>query len=534
MWALLSLVPILSSVSVTDSVPLQQGGAGVSLSDTETQTQTLILTPGQTAEIKLEAKPNDVILATVDSQQFDPAVQLQDKDGNVLNENDDIATGNQSAQIISRLTAEGDYKLVVSGFKGAAGGQFTIRTRRFNAPPITGPNNSADFEDNKPAWRSIQVKKNTPAVIGIYGSRSNVPTGFDSRGVQIDNRRDAYSFELGGRFIHESETDQEIYILVPRAGYKNYTLDYIPVKYESIEFNKKVSGSLPRSQAIIYRFRANAGDLLRTQVGPGRYGYQITTRSHKLNNERNGPGILPLDGQVKTNNQNTVFVRESGEFETLVLHSEFRAKEYQFEVMDYARSWNNANQSEFLPIGENLYYKWQMPLGVLLDLSATSSLFDINFKLMMPDGEVIANKDDEGESTNPAHQMLITRPGTYYLQVGSFGDGGGGQFTISRHITLPSEFSSGASFKVTNVKPELRLISAKKGEFFYLALEATGEDVRVQLFDPNGKSAFVSTVREPSGRQIMLINPQMDGNHLLTIATNSSSNDVKLTKVAIK
>jgi len=534
MWALLSLVPILCSVSVTDSLPLQQGGAGVSLADTDTQTQTLILTPGQSAEIKLDAKPNDVIMATVESQSFDPAVQLQDKDGKVLNENDDIAQGNQSAQILSRITTEGEYKLVVSGFKGAAGGQFTIRTRRFNAQPITGPNNSADFVDDKPTWRSIPVTKGIPAVIGIYGSRTSLPTGFDSQGIQIDNRRDAFKFELGGRFIYESDKDQEIYIFIPRSGFRNYTLDYIPVKYETIEVGKKVSGNLPRSQAVIYRYKANYGDLLRAQVGPGRAGYQISTRSYKLDRANAGPGIMPLEGQVKTINQQTVFIRENGEYETLVVHSDFRAKEYQFEVIDYSRTWSNDSSTELLPIGENLYYKWQMPLGVLLDVSASSSLFDINFALMMPDGVVAAIEDDRGESTNPSYQVLITRPGTYYMRVGSYGDGGGGQFTISRHLTLPTDFASGTSFKASNAKPELRLMPAKKGEFFYLAVESAGENVRLQVFDPTGKPTPFSSVTEPSGRQILMINPEIDGNHLLTISTTSAQTDVKLTKVSIK
>lgn len=535
MGSLISLIPLalLLNPGQPADLYLQQGSAGVALDDTETQTQSLILTPGQNAEIKLEAKPNDVILATVTSSSFDPAVQLQTKDGVVIKENDDVAQGDQSAQIIARLNDAGEYKLVVSGFKGAAGGQFTIRIRRFNAPPVTGERTSADFSD-KNEWRSIQVKKGVPSMIAFYGAGNSIPTGFDSRGINIDNRRDAYPFNMGGRFVYESDTDQEIYIFIPRRGYRNYTLDVVPVKYEQITVGGTITGNLPRSQAIVYRFRAKPGDLLRAQAGPGKNGYQVQVRPFKLDNKQPNQPMNFVPGQVKNSNQNTFYIHEPGEYEVMIAHSDFRDKGFDLSLKDFTNVWANETATQSLPINENLYYKWDMPLGVLLDLSAVSSVFDVNFTLYAPDGNEIINMDDNGESTNPDFQMLVTRPGTYFLRVGSHGDGGGGQFTLKRQITLPTEFKSGATIKVGNAKPELRLIPAKQGEFFYLALDSADNNVQVSVFSPNGEPTMVSSMLEPSGRRIFLVNPKQSGNHLITVRTDKEQSEAKLTVVNIK
>ncbi|MFM9873192.1 MAG: hypothetical protein ACKVQS_06975, partial [Fimbriimonadaceae bacterium] len=214
MRALLLLPLLLVSFGYARSEP-QQGASGTA-SGSDNQVFNLILTPGQTADVKINAKENDVILATVSSQAFDPAIGLYTKDGKKLIENDDIKEGDQSGQIIYRIKEAGEYKLVVTGFKGAAGGPFAMNLRRFNAPLLSGTTQSADFRDSGADWRAIEVKKDIPTVIAIQGSQGQLPSGYDANGNLLP-QPDAFTFPMGGRFTFTSPTDQEIYIYIPRT-----------------------------------------------------------------------------------------------------------------------------------------------------------------------------------------------------------------------------------------------------------------------------------------------------------------------------
>ena len=529
MRALLLLPILLASLACADSEP-QQGAAGTA-SGSDNQVFNLILTPGQTAEVKIEAKENDVILATVGSQAFDPAVGLYTKNGVKLVENDDIKESDQSGQIIYRIKEAGEYKLVVTGFKGAAGGPFALNLKRFNAPPLTGTTQSADFRETGADWRAIQVKKDTPTVIAIQGSRSQLPTGYDANGNLLP-QVDAFTFPMGGRFTFTSPTDQEIYIYIPRSGYKSFTIDALPVKFESIEEGSTITGDLPRSQAISYRFTAKVGDLYRTLAGPGRDGFQVTVRPVKLENNNPQTPLSELPNISKTPNAFTFFIREPGEYEAIIAHSGFRTTPYSLSLMNFAQNWTTDSVTQVLPIGENLYFKWDLPIGVLIDLSAQSDLFDINFGLYSPDGTPITLQDDDGESTNPKYQMLVTQPGTYYVRVGSFGNGGGGTFNLNRVVTLPTRYESGATIVATKDKPELRLISCKNGQFFYLTVERD-KDIGIALYRPDGRQINVSTIQEPSGRSVIMVNPDMDGDYLIVLTTNDEKANITISNAKI-
>jgi hypothetical protein len=528
MRALLILPILLTSFAFADEP--QQGAAGTA-SGSDNQVFNLILTPGQTADVKIEAKENDVILATVSSNAFDPAVGLYTKDGKKIVENDDIKEGDQSGQIIYRIKEAGEYKLVVTGFKGAAGGPFALNLRRFNAPLMSGTTLSSDFREEGADWRAIQIQKDVPTVIAIQGSRNQIPTGYDANGNVLP-QTDSFAFPLGGRFTFTSPTDQEIYIYIPRSGYKNFTIDALPVKFDSIIEGSPEKGELPRSQAISYRFTAKAGDLYRTLAGPGRAGFQTTIRPVKLENKNPQQPLTELPNLSKTPNAFTFFIREPGEYEVIIAHSGFRSTPYTLSLTDFAQDWAKDSISQILPIGENYYYKWDLPIGVLIDLSAESEVFDLNFSLLSPKGLQIANEDDNGESTNPKYQMLVTQPGTYYLRVGSVGDGGGGKFTLNRKITSPDKFQSGKTIQAKSDKPALQLFEAKKGQFFYLAIEKN-HDVSLALYSPDGQPAEYSSIKEPSGRVIIMINPGQDGNYLLVIKTNDPETEVKLSSIKV-
>lgn len=397
---------------------------------------------------------------------------------------------------------------------------------------MAGSTVAADFEQSEPAWRAIQLKKDVPTVVATYNSLGQVPSGYDSAGNRLDNGTDSLRYDQGGRFTISSPTDQEVYVFIPRGGFKNYILDVLPVRFETIEIGRVVSGELARSQQVSYRFRALAGTILRTAAGPGRSGFQTTLRAVKLDKPNADSELNILPGLSKNQNTGTVFIRESGEYEVVIGHTGIRSQPYDISVADFSRPWTVDQSAETLPIGENLYYRLELPLGVLLDLTSSSSVFDLNFSLLDPWGSSIADRDDDGDSPNPRFQMLVTRPGSYFLRVGSYGNGGGGDFTLEKQLTYPTRYVSGNSFEVTPQRPALRVRSSKKGEFFYLAVSSSAPS-NLEFYNPDGKPLGVSQVTEPTGRRIYLVNPQMDGDILMTFSTRDFACRITAVDVAI-
>ncbi|MGC4045659.1 MAG: hypothetical protein QM758_17850 [Armatimonas sp.] len=99
--------------------------------DADVSRATNILTPGQLTEYPLTVKEGEVVLAQVETSNFDSALQITDAMGKVLAENDDASPGNQNARLLYRFPKAGEYKLLVRAFKGASGGQFDLLQRRF-------------------------------------------------------------------------------------------------------------------------------------------------------------------------------------------------------------------------------------------------------------------------------------------------------------------------------------------------------------------------------------------------------------------
>jgi hypothetical protein len=498
-----------------------------------TQTYNLILTPGQKGELPIEAEQNDVIIADVSSQSFDPAVELVDETGKVLATNDDIAAGNQSARILKRLPAKGKFKILVSGFKGAAGGSFSLTVRKFNAPLMSSSSESSRFARDTATWRAVLIKKDVPTVISYFNASRSIPTGFDSNGLPLNNRPDARLVPSGGCFTVTSPVDQEIYILIPQSGWEAFTMDALPVEVRDIKIGSTTEGSLPRSQSISYRFRAEAGALLRSIAGSQSTKFNVTLRPIQFDNPDQAMPPTSLPAQSKNTNRSTFFIHRSGTYEAVLSHDEQVSQTIEFQVINFARPWTTTSLSETLPIGENLYYRWTLPIGVLLDLNAVSNTFDADITLYSPEGFVIAEEDDQNNSLNPAHQRLITQPGDYIVRIGSHGNGGGGNFTLTQSITRPTAFSSGTEFGVLTEKPELRLISITAGEFFYLTLESSNPNTTIQIYQPNGEQLQTSSVTEPTGKRLILVNPRISGDHVILISNRESNARVKLTKVKI-
>ncbi len=67
---------------------------------------------------------------TVNAGGFDTVLSLLDSKGEVIAENDDIASDDTNSQIFLRIRQNGTYTIRVSSFGGSSGGKFTLRVNK--------------------------------------------------------------------------------------------------------------------------------------------------------------------------------------------------------------------------------------------------------------------------------------------------------------------------------------------------------------------------------------------------------------------
>ena len=132
----------------------------------------LFLSPSDRTEWTFEATPNETVLIAVRSNLFDPAVALVGPDDKVLAENDDIAPGNQMAQVIYDVSTSGTYKAVVTNYKGTAGGPFELTFSRFRSIPFELGTPGVPKSDILPIWAKIRFEADQDYIVGLRSGRT--------------------------------------------------------------------------------------------------------------------------------------------------------------------------------------------------------------------------------------------------------------------------------------------------------------------------------------------------------------------------
>jgi hypothetical protein len=69
----------------------------------------------------------------LESTAFDTFLKLQDADGALIDENDDISADNRNSRLIFTAPADGVYRIVATSFQQAGTGPYTLRIREFVA-----------------------------------------------------------------------------------------------------------------------------------------------------------------------------------------------------------------------------------------------------------------------------------------------------------------------------------------------------------------------------------------------------------------
>ena len=85
---------------------------------------------GFARDYAISATKDERLEITVNAGGFDTVLSLLDSKGEVIAENDDVASDDTNSQIFFRVRQNGNYTIRVSSFGGSSGGKFTLRVNK--------------------------------------------------------------------------------------------------------------------------------------------------------------------------------------------------------------------------------------------------------------------------------------------------------------------------------------------------------------------------------------------------------------------
>ena len=467
------------------------GSSNARTPDTDLTTATNILTPGQQSEWALTIKDGETIIASATTTNFDPAIQIVDKDGKLLAENDDVRLGVQDALLVYRFPSAGSYKLLVKAFKGAGGGQFKLTLRRFVATEIKVGARTTSKNSNKP----VQFYR-FPAEAGQTLLVNNAPelSVFSPTGesVRLNNplqerlvRRSLASFrpEVKGDYYLRAVSSQPYAFMVAAARIAPLTLG------QPATTRKLTAGGVD-----IWTFQGTEGDFIRLQAKAEGTGIDaqlayIPAIGNDEDATSTKEATATFEGGSKTEGELVALLRKSGTYELTLAQPLGLEMDYTLTSTKTVRGWElKAPLAEKLALGGADYYAIEGKAGEILRLEGLSEQFDIELELYNLRGELLASNDDGGKGRNALVTVLLTGAEKYLLKVHCYGDGGSGAYQLQRapDPVHPIKLGERGSGTLSADGTEIWSFTGKANQALILSVRSTDFDTRVRVFGPDG------------------------------------------------
>jgi hypothetical protein len=477
------------------------------------ETTRAILTPGERVEFDIKAKENETFIMRVTSEVFDPVVEVIDKAGKVLGENDDVRLGEQESLLLIRLEKAGDYKIIVKSLKSKAGGQFSLNLRRFVAalaqpgvPVANNPKKIHSWFRFTGAVGQQSVFLASPGSQNIEVNETMTPSGEDLR----PDPQEAYA---SGKMRWTIRTEQkgEYYFHVhgPEQDLEEVVLTMSPTRVRSTTLGETTPVQhLSDSGIDVWRIRSEGNQLVSfnasQQGAPVRL--EITFEEPKDKKEGDERAFRPrthviLPGATKAKGQIVALLQKPGVYQISIYQPNIIATDYSLKTATTAQALpDGAAQSGQLAIGESLYWKFSGAPGDVVRLEASSQAFDGMLSLYSPSGDLL-NEVDDADGRDPYCVALLRQKGDYLVRLSVFGGGGSGAYKLVRSSiqAKPVTIGQKQTSNLTGSSSEVWSVTGREGQNVILNLRSQGQTPNVRVFAPDGEEVSTGVSRTAAG-----------------------------------
>ncbi len=474
------------------------GGGGRAWSENYQSPRTLILTPGQTVDIKVTTTRPMVGSFGASSEIFDPRIEVRDAAGKVLAENDDRAPGNQSPFVRVFLPAAGEYTVVVRSFKDAAGGRVSVQSEIVPATFVTpGMAEPLDLRSapGRPHALVFEAKKDVPLGVTLRG--------LDTSAGEIDEAQRPLLLLRGDgvtHLVHQLPEDGMVFLPVvlnsPRPAYAMIA----PVRRQALPANGQLDASLaPGEIAEVTLPREQAG-LWQVQVA----GTPVDLLRGVFVNRSLIAGIDP----GLTRNTLLPFVSNAGANVILAnpvnqpVAAQLRANLFRKPVT----AGTGPSTFNIFP-GDFQVHTIPVESGDTIQYTVESQQFVLAASLHAPSGQLGFSHEDRARTGQLIGTWMTVMPGDLNLKVHAVGHGGGGAYRL-RYVRRPPLMLAPRTWHRVGSSVQALRIRARAEQPFVIWIKSD-LDRPIALFGPTGGRIFSNDLKS------YVIRPVVNGDYTI-------------------
>ncbi len=514
----------------SSSTPFQQGGEqgiyqGNSVQSMErglatylnSEMQKSILTPGESVDWKLKLKAGQVVVGEAQSEAFDPAALIVDSKGAVMATNDDRYPGDQRPLLFWRCQQDGDYVFRVQSFQGKSGGQVFARFETYNCLDLSSERMTESvIPPNEPFMvripmqagqvKDLMVDRGGNFIncdLGVVISPNGLPERLPSFAVGLSPAIRALVAPLAGDY----------YMLMTPHGSRGGegrvrigTRDYVPSKLTLA--GGKASAKAPTGRPGLWEVDTKAGDLLELtlpelhpatalSVGevPDFSKFDLskpeTNPFFPVQRSQQGSRDVPfeiLPGRARDGRVMVLYARRDAKL-WIASSGAGPSKEYSLNIRPAAAEYSDQkSNSGKLRIGNTDYWAFDAKAGDVMTFKANVVGFSQEIRVRDPQMNVIRVSEAELDQTTDEWRMIVQRPGRYLVSVSCQGDGGGGDYSLSRQVYHAKEFSRSTPAKAEISEGEIQIwkFTATPGDPLLIRWTSTAWTYDVSICDDKG------------------------------------------------
>ncbi|MFI5384687.1 MAG: hypothetical protein ACHQ50_01065 [Fimbriimonadales bacterium] len=490
-----------------------------------------ILTPGEFSEWPLTLKAGQVVIAEARSDAFDPALEVADDKGKVLGSNDDRYPGDQRPLLFWRCEKDGDYSLQARCFHDKSGGQFFIRFKVYDSVSLSG-----DGMVEKRVETSTTLLLKIPMKAGqikqvVYDSRGQYgfvsPRGtISSCGLPDINLSKPLDPAINNTVM--APVDGDYYVVAGADGGREKmirvgTRDVLPATLQ--KSGSSHIAKAPTNSGTLWTLPVKAGEVLETSTPELPLGAQLSIAEvpdiskYSLEKpetnpffpdpkdkprENKGPAFVGLPGRARDSRITVFAVKRDATLWLASNGSTYNGNQKEFTLTvkpapkEFAVSSGIGSQ---LRIGNTDYWEFDAKAGDVMTFDSKTTGFAQQLVVRDPYLNTTWNAVAAPDQPSIGWNMIIERSGKYLLAASCLGDGGGGDYTLSRKVYPAREFGKGTPARGDFSDGQVRVwkFTAKPGEPLYLHWKRAG--------------SYRSEVRNESGAYASLPVTWVDGSN---------------------
>ena len=433
------------------------------------------LTTGETDEWSIPGKKDDIIMAYVNTSNFDSVLKVIDPKGKVLRIVDEEGSNSSLAM---RLTTDGEHKICVEAFKNRGSGTYRLHLSKFQG-------RFAELEKNFQGRLTrkgeihhyFQAKKGQILIPSVKNFSWEI---FNEKGRRVSNH--AWSQ------VVQIKKSGEYYLKIEGRSLAKYDLCLRSARMLEIQKGKEIEKKLHSSEMHIWNYKIQNPEFVVVEILK-RGSIRTQFISHNEAKYQESIQFLPISSKG-ARVRYAVVLKKKGNYQLQILA--ISNTSYRLHFLDPTVSMPLTGKiSSKIKIGGTAFYRFKAFAGQLLQMDLSSQHFDPQLKLYDDQGKYIDKNDDGEENLNSKMMIMVKKTGYYRLLTSSVGNGGGGdyQLRIRKKDLLKTRIGQRVCWKLEN--NAYWSFEGKKDQAIIVNVHSKTLDPKTVLFDPSG-TALIS------------------------------------------